>query len=59
MTENDVTARKHQDCHIDEDFTSRGKGSTSAEDGETGLVGASARKGRAVGRGYRCTESAH
>jgi hypothetical protein len=36
--------------HRDEDFTGRGKGSTSTEDGATGSVGAPARKGRAVGR---------
>jgi hypothetical protein len=44
-TEDDVNTREYQDGCGNEEFTSRGEGSTSAEDGATRLVGALARKG--------------
>jgi hypothetical protein len=44
--ENDVTARKYQNCRGDENLTSRGKGSTSAKDDATCSIGAPARKGK-------------
>jgi hypothetical protein len=46
MTENDVTAIKYQNFHGDENFTRRGKGSTSEEDDVTYSIGAPVRKGR-------------
>jgi hypothetical protein len=52
-TENNVTTRKYEDCHQDEDCASRGKCSTSTEDDVTGSVAAPPRKGRIVGRRYR------
>jgi hypothetical protein len=48
-TEDDVTSREDQDDHKNEEFTSRGEGSTSAKDGTTGSIGAPTRKGGAAG----------
>jgi hypothetical protein len=49
VIENDVIARKDLKFHGYEDFTGRGKGSTSTEDGAAGLVGAPTRKDREGG----------
>jgi hypothetical protein len=48
-TENDGTTRKDQIYRGDENFTSRGKGSTSVEDDVIGSVGAPTRKGKTTG----------
>jgi hypothetical protein len=39
-----VTARKYQNCHRDENLTSRGKGITSTKDDARGSAGAPTRK---------------
>jgi hypothetical protein len=49
VAEDDVTVGEDQDDCGNEEFTSRGEGSTSAEEGRIGLVRAPARKGGVVG----------
>jgi hypothetical protein len=59
VTKDNIPSREDQECHRNEDPSSKRKSSVGTKDRIAGLVGAPTEKGKTVGHGNRRSERMH